>query len=66
MIERGLELDRSNFTKYDALESNSDLEALFQLLRNHKDYTGWHPVFTPMWIIANPNFKKIKDSNFQN
>lgn len=65
MIEEGLELDRSNFTKYDALESNSDLESLFQVLKNYKDSTGRHPVFTPMCVVANPDFEKIKESNFE-
>lgn len=65
MVEGGLELARSNFTMYDALESNSDLESLFQVLRNHKDATGRHPVFTPMCVVANPDFEKIKASNFQ-
>lgn len=65
MVEGGLELDRSNFTMYDALESNSDLESLFQVLRNHKDSTGRHPVFTPMCVVANPDFERIKKSNFE-
>lgn len=65
MIEGGLDLNRSNFTMYDALESNSDLEALFQVLRNYKDSTGRYPVFTPMCVVANPDFKKIKESNFE-
>ncbi|MCG9879162.1 MAG: hypothetical protein MH472_01050, partial [Bacteroidia bacterium] len=64
MLEGGLELDRSNFTKYDALESNSDMESLFQVLRNHKDSKGKHPVFTPMCVVANPDFNKIENSNF--
>jgi len=29
MLNSGLELNRSNFTRYDSLESNSDLENLF-------------------------------------
>lgn len=65
MVEVGLELDRSNFTKYDALESNLDLKSLFQVLRNHKDATGRHPVFTPMCVLANPDFEKIRKSNFE-
>ena len=65
MVDGGLELDRSNFTMYDALESNSDMESLFQVLRNHRDSTGRHPVFTPMCVVANPNFERIKESNFE-
>lgn len=65
MIDSGLELDKSNFTMYDALESNTDLEMLFEVLRNHKDSTGRYAVFTPMCVVANPDFKKIKESNFE-
>lgn len=65
MLKKGLEVDRSNFTKYDSLESNTDLENLFELLNKHKDSTGRSPVFTPMCIVANPDFEKIKASFFQ-
>jgi hypothetical protein len=64
MIEGGLELERSNFTKFDSLESNSDMELLFQVLKRHKDITGRHPVFTPMCVVANPDFNKIKETNY--
>lgn len=64
MIEEGLELDRSNFTKFDALESNRDVENLFEVIAKHKDASGRHPVFTPMCVVANPHFKKIEASNF--
>lgn len=65
MLNQGLELDRSNFTRYDALESNSDLENLFDLLIKHKDSSGRHPVITPMCVVANPHFEKIEDSGFR-
>ncbi len=65
MVTGGLELASSNFTRFDSLESNSDLELLFSTLRKHKDSTGRHPVFTPMCIVANPDFYKIQKSNFK-
>jgi len=64
MIEEGLELDRSNFTKFDALESNQDLENLFEVLSKYKDANDRHPVFTPMCVVANPHFEKIEASGF--
>ena len=63
MIKAGLQLD-TIFTKYDCLESNTDLERLFEVLGKYKDSTGRHPVFTPMCIVANPNFEAIKDKDF--
>jgi hypothetical protein len=65
MLSRGLEVDRSNFTKYDCLESNIDLENLFDLLSKHKDSSGRPAVLTPMCIMANPDFERIKKSGFQ-
>jgi hypothetical protein len=65
MLDAGLELQYSNFTQFDTLESNTDLEALFNLLKNHKDSTGRHPVITPMCVVANPDFDKIKWHGFQ-
>lgn len=65
LLAGGLEMDRSNFTANDSLESNSDLEQLFDLLLRHKDSTGRSPVFTPMCIMANPDFDKIKASGFR-
>jgi hypothetical protein len=64
MVRKGLELNRSNFTRYDALESNKDLENLFEVLSKYKDSTGRHPVLTPMCLVANPDFDKIKASGF--
>jgi hypothetical protein len=65
MLLKGLEVDRSNFTKYDALESNIDLENLFEILGKHKDSQGRSAVFTPMCIVANPDFGKIRKSGFE-
>ena len=66
MLRMGLNVDASNFTKYDCLESNQDLERLFNVLTKLKDKNGNHPVFTPMCVIANPDFNKIEENNFQN
>ena len=65
MLSKGLDVDSSNFTAYDCLESNDDLENLYNLLYRHKDSTGRPAVFTPMCIMANPDFEKIKESGFQ-
>lgn len=65
MIRKGLDLTASNFTKFDSLESEYDLNRLFNLLIDFKDHNGNHPVFTPMCIMANPDFKKIRENEFQ-
>lgn len=65
MLAKGLNVDRSHFTRYDSLESNSDLENLFEVLNKHKDSTGRPAVFTPMCLVANPDFEKIRNSGFE-
>lgn len=66
MLRLGLNVDASHFTKYDCLESNQDLERLFNVLTKFKDKNGNHPVFTPMCVVANPDFNKIKENGLKN
>jgi hypothetical protein len=47
------------------MECNEDLEMLFGLLQSFKDSNGKHPIFTPMCIMGNPDFKTIKESDYQ-
>lgn len=65
MLSKGLVVDHSHFPMFDCLESNSDLQHLFELLLKHKDSTGRPPVFTPMCIMANPDFDRISQAGFQ-
>jgi hypothetical protein len=53
------------YFKYDALETPSDLESLFETLSAIRDHMGNSPVITANTIVANPDFEKIKASNFQ-
>jgi len=51
--------------KNDALESQSDLEMLFEVVVKYKDKNGNHAKFTANAIMANPDFNKIKETNYQ-
>jgi hypothetical protein len=64
--QRGLNVDAKHYDSMDTLESNDDLELLFELLVSFKDNNGRHPVFTPMCIMGNPDFDKIKESDYEN
>jgi len=64
LIHEGFPIQHQSFNMLDALESNDDLMELFEILKKHKDATGHHPVFTAVSIVGNPDFEKIKDSNF--
>ncbi len=52
------------FSKYDALESETDLNELYNLLLNYKDKNGNPPVITANCVMANPDFEKIRESGF--
>lgn len=53
------------FSAFDCLESAGDFEALFEVLKNHKDKLGNSPVLTTNIVMANPDFDKIKANQFE-
>src|SRR3546814_849377 len=50
----------TRFNQYDTLESNTDMEQLFDVLLRHSDQQGRNPVITAMTNVANPDFDKIR------
>lgn len=64
-LKKGYPVDQCVYNKFDALESNEDVEALSNVLVSVKDKKGNHPCFTINNIVANPDFKKIKESGFK-
>jgi hypothetical protein len=62
---KGIIDENCNYSKYDSLESNDDLSALLELL-NSTEVVEKKPIFTNVSIMANPNFEKIRESNFTN
>lgn len=65
LVSSGIPIGNNPYCQYDALESNADLECLFEVLLRFKDRQGNHPVFTGVNVVANPDFDKIKNSDFQ-
>ena len=68
LTNKGLDLsvgDSARYNKYDTLASKEDLTDLFDLLIEFKDKNGNYPVFTAVSVVANPDFEKIRLSNFQ-
>jgi hypothetical protein len=61
---KGFEIGNSIY-KVDALESQDDLELLFDVLSKHKGSDGLPAKMTANAIMANPDFDKIRASNFQ-
>lgn len=64
-LNKGIRVDQSSYNKFDTLASVTDFEAIFDVFRKHKDKNGNHPVITANTIVANPDFEKIKENNFQ-
>lgn len=62
--EQGIPMDSSRYSKFDTLASTEDLEKLFDVLTSVKDKNGHYACMTPFANIANPNFEKIKESEF--
>lgn len=68
LLTKGIKLSSHGvgiFNQFDSLESDKDLTALFETLSKFKGKNGICPVFTPLCVVANPDFEKIKESGFQ-
>lgn len=62
--QKGFDIANSIY-KNDALASQDDLEKLFAVLQKYKDGDGNQAVITANAIMANPDFEKIKSSDYQ-
>lgn len=61
----GIQVDKCPFNMFDSLATSDDLTALFEVLRKFKDKDGNACKITANTIVANPNFEKIRESNFE-
>lgn len=58
---KGFKVDKCAYMQNDSLESDEDLDALLTFLISRKK----KPIITANFLTANPDFDKIKDSNYQ-
>ena len=65
LINSGLRVDLCPFSKFDTIESTKDLEDLFEVLLSVKDKNGKPCVLTANFNLANPDFQKIKESDYE-
>jgi hypothetical protein len=65
LLVEGLIKENDSFSKFDTLETSEDYSALFDVIKNFKDKQGNYPIFTANIILNNPDFKKIKEDDFQ-
>ena len=62
----GINLERNVYTKFDILESESDVFELLKVLKKYTDFKGNHPKITLNYVVGNPDFEKIKSDNYKN
>lgn len=65
LLKAGLNVNEDPYNKYDSFSSEEDLVKLFELLSHFKDINGHSPVITANCIMVNPDFDKIRASDFQ-
>jgi hypothetical protein len=66
--KHGLDLrscDAERYNTNDSLEGPDDLEALFEVLSGHCDKNNNNPIVTAVSVVANPDFEKIRQTDFQ-
>jgi hypothetical protein len=61
---RGYALERSQYG-WDALETDRDLEMLFEVLDSVRDGTGRPACLTANMVMANPDFQRISECAFE-
>lgn len=65
LLKAGFSMDDNRFNKFDTLESNEDIECLYEVLLKHKDTNGNHPVITAFVNVTNPDFDSILKLDFK-
>jgi len=65
LLKAGLPVDGNRYERNDTLESDTDLDALFSVLKKHQDAEGNYAVMSPFCNMANPDFEKIKKDNYR-
>lgn len=61
----GLPVEKCHYMMNDALASETDFERLFNVLSGIKNGAGNFPVITANTIVGNPDFEKIRASDFE-
>ena len=64
-LSKGFDISGSDYNRLDTLESNEDLSMLFDVLESHRDSKNNPAVITANCVVGNPDFSKIRNSDFQ-
>lgn len=63
--QQGYHILNNPYCKYDTIANSEDLKKLFEVLNKYQDKDGNHPIVTANTVVANPDFEKIRASNFE-
>lgn len=61
---KGYKFKKNSYYKFDTLANEEDLSRLFSILLKFRDNNNNHPVITANTVVANPDFKSIKETNY--
>lgn len=67
LSDQGIDLvsdEGARYNIYDSIATPEDLSSLFQVLHSIRDCTGRPAVISAISVVANPDFHKIKESDF--
>jgi hypothetical protein len=64
LLQKGIRVDNCHYCSNDSLETEDDLSLLFDVLNSVKDKFNKPAIFTANTLVANPDFRKIKDCDF--
>lgn len=65
LSKHNIKINNDYYSQLDTVARKDDLEHLFELLYSFNDFKGNNPIITANTIVANPDFEKIKESNFE-
>ncbi|EIM77276.1 hypothetical protein A3SI_06804 [Nitritalea halalkaliphila LW7] len=65
LIKEGFAVDRTYYNSLDCLENKEDLQNLFSVIGSFQDFLGAKPVFTFNTVLANPDFERIAEEQFE-
>jgi hypothetical protein len=65
LFRQGLRVDLCPYSKFDTIASEFDITLLSEVLLKYKDKNDRHPIITANFNVANPDFTKIKENNFE-
>ena len=63
-LNKGFDIIKSDYNRLDTLENNDDMSMLLDVLSAHSDFKGNNAVMTANIIVGNPDFNKIKETDF--